>query len=539
MTTKNGWELVIPLLISIAITAIAVNYSVAYGKLAFPPWYDDSHSIVEGALRLMTYQHQGIHGAYEEYMQRFPHSFLHYYWASLVFGMTGIHDCSVYWANVIFVFMGLTAVWMLIRDNGLVECTFLTAAFAGVPVIFNIIYDFRSECALAPILFAGCISVVLALVNYKKAWWYITGSGILFALGFGIKPAMFPYTFGMMGGACLVWIFFLSEESFKEMNFIKRLVARFLPVIVLSFLGAAPFFFHYWIYQKQILGYIIFNGLQNDFYKQPGGFLGQLVYHLSGFPAMLNLGGFKWYLLTFSALGVLGVMLIEREDSSPLKRKIYAVAVLMGISYLGIAVNHMVQNYFCMTFDLLLSASACLGVVCITSLLPPKIRITVGAVIFGIVLFTWKVPVSQDYIAETAKLGKGAVEWRQKAPGLVFYKIISEASGLDHPKTWVGAHGWVDGNTLSWEAIKRGLKWKVFSYYEHPPVIKNQPPSDMDFVVLYPPKTMGISDLPLNNDIIDMLKYTAATPEKWRLFAEIPDPNGLKVMLYKKVGAAN
>lgn len=184
MTKRYGWELIIPLLISITITAIAVKYSTSYGKLAFPPWYDDSHSMVEGALRLMTFQVKGVQGACEEYIQRFPHSFLHFYWTSLVFGITGIHDSAVYWANIVFIFLLLTAVWLLIREHGLVECTFLTAAFAGVPVIFNIVYDFRSECALAPILFVGCISILLALENQTKAWYYIIGAGFLFAMGF-------------------------------------------------------------------------------------------------------------------------------------------------------------------------------------------------------------------------------------------------------------------------------------------------------------------------------------------------------------------
>jgi len=537
MKTKCGWELIIPLLISIAITTIAVKYSIIYGKLAFPPWYDDSHSMVEGALRLMTFQEQGVQGACEEYIQRFPHSFLHFYWTSLVFGITGIHDSAVYGANVVFVFLALTAVWMLIRDYGLVGSTFLTAAFAGVPVVFNIAYDFRSECALAPILFAGCISVVLALGNSKKAWWYNISSGILFAVGFGMKPAMFPYTFGIMGGACIIWLIFCKSDSCELNCFAKKLWRRISPCLVIVLIAVLPFIFHYWIYKKQILGYIIFNGLQNDFYKQSGGFLGQLTYHISGFPAMLNLGIVKWHLLTLSVFGVLGVTLFQRHDSAPLKRKIYAVAVLMGISYLGIAVNHMVQNYFCMTFDLLLSASACLGVIWIASLLPPKLKVIPSLLIFTFVIVTWRVPVSQDYVAETAKLGKRAVEWRQKAPGLVFDRILSQTSGEEHPKIWVGAHGWLDGNTLSWEAIKRGLRWKAFSYYEHSPTLKNEPPNDMDFIVLYPPETMGISDSPLNKDINEMMRRTAAMPETWLLFGEIPDPNGNMVLLYKKAVA--
>lgn len=198
------WGIAQIAILSFCFTALVVNYSLNSGKLAFPPWYDDSHSMVEGALRFMTFQQEGAGAAWMEYIARPPHSFLHYYWTSALFGVFGLHDSVVYWGNVVFVFLALLAMASLLGRIGVGRMLYLVA-FLCIPVVFNVIYDFRSECALAPILFCASSLMVLAVLNPEKIWRFAILSGLLFALGFGIKPAMFPYTFGMMGAASLVW----------------------------------------------------------------------------------------------------------------------------------------------------------------------------------------------------------------------------------------------------------------------------------------------------------------------------------------------
>jgi hypothetical protein len=92
------------LVLSILFAAFVVNFSAAAGKLALPPWYDDSHSMVEGALRWMTFQREGFAAAWSEYLARPPHSFLHYYWTSLLYGVFGISDGVVYRGMPFFYF---------------------------------------------------------------------------------------------------------------------------------------------------------------------------------------------------------------------------------------------------------------------------------------------------------------------------------------------------------------------------------------------------------------------------------------------------
>jgi hypothetical protein len=77
---KNYFIWILFALMSVAFTWHVVSWSEQHGKLAMPPDYDDSHSLVEGAVRFLNFQNSGLGAAWDEYRLRNPHSFLHYYW---------------------------------------------------------------------------------------------------------------------------------------------------------------------------------------------------------------------------------------------------------------------------------------------------------------------------------------------------------------------------------------------------------------------------------------------------------------------------
>ena len=87
---KNLFIWVVLVLIALAFTWHVVSWSEQHGKLAMPPDYDDSHSLVEGAVRLLNFQNSGLGAAWDEYRLRNPHSFLHYYWTAALFAGFGI-----------------------------------------------------------------------------------------------------------------------------------------------------------------------------------------------------------------------------------------------------------------------------------------------------------------------------------------------------------------------------------------------------------------------------------------------------------------
>jgi hypothetical protein len=526
------WGIAQIAILSFCFTALVVNYSLQNGKLAFPPWYDDSHSMVEGALRLMTFQQEGAGAAWMEYIARPPHSFLHYYWTSALFGVFGLHDSVVYWGNVVFVFLALFAMASLLGRIGVGRMLYLVA-FLCIPVVFNVVYDFRSECALAPILFCASSLMVLAVLNPEKIWRFAILSGLLFAFGFGIKPAMFPYTFGMMGAASLVWLIFTPEWKRLACLSFSGIAKILYPVMVLCVTAILPFSFHYWINKTTIWGYIDSIAFKSEFYRQGGDFWSQATYHLNGFPAMLNLGIYKWPLLLLAGGAALCAIFLRNTGDRRLSQVIRCLSFLMACSYLGIAVNQMVQNYFCMTFDLLLAATAFTGLAWGASMLPGRLAFFPPLVLALGFLVVWRVPVSQDYVVETAKQGAGAVAWRKEAPARVFEVIRRELPAHKIPVVWFGCHGWLDGNTLSWEAIKRSLKWRALSFYERSPSIPGQPPDDVDFVVMCENGLSGLSDLPLNPGIPEMILNIEKNPA-WSKVATLSDPNGKLVHIYKR-----
>jgi hypothetical protein len=513
-----------------------MNFSLKQGKLAMPPWYDDSHSMVEGALRLMTFQQDGLIAAWEEYWNRFPHSFLHYYWTALVFSVAGIHDSAPYWANSLFIFLILICVWALLENIGFIQKIFLTSAFACVPVMFNIVYDYRSECALAPLLFAACAMVVLAVTTPRAKWLYLSLSGLFFALGFGFKPAMFPYTFGMLGAACLTWIVFHCPDKVEGSSTIwEWLNQKIVPVVFICVIAIGPFLFHYIHFSGPIIGYIKFNAFENDFYKQSGGLWERASYHLSGYPAILNLGIFKKPLLIIAFSGLVATLIFRKSGNPILTKNLHCLIFLTVISYFGIAINQMVQNYFCMTFVLLLVASASIAVAWAGSLFRWQISVIATCLIFLTAIYLWRVPAGQAYVNETNKSGSDALEWRKNAPYQVLSLILQETEPCNRPEIWVGAHGWLDGNTISWAALVKGIKIRAFSYYEKAVPEDNVPPDGMDFVILYPKETMGICDLPLNKSISDMMNRVKSMSESWKQVAKVSDPYGNKVLIFKNI----
>ena len=90
------------LMLALPFTVGVVAWSEEQGKLSVMPDYDDSHSLVEGVLRWSAFQQGGLAGLISDYLGRMPHSFLHYYWTSLLFGVSGVHEVVPYAANGLF-----------------------------------------------------------------------------------------------------------------------------------------------------------------------------------------------------------------------------------------------------------------------------------------------------------------------------------------------------------------------------------------------------------------------------------------------------
>jgi hypothetical protein len=516
------------LLGSLILTTVVVRYSSEHGKLAIPPDYDDSHSLIEGALRYLIWKNEGWRAAWHYYLQDPPHSFLHYYLTSALFAVFGIHQSVVYWFSGVFVFIAALGVMLLLREIQLLPYMALLTGFLCLPALFNMIFDFRSECAMAALLFMACCLAVRSAWANRHDMPLALFSGICFALCLGIKPAMFLYVLGMLFCSGVVWI---AAALSRHDGSLMRAIQNWVMASVIAIL---PFSFHYYLNANQIFGYIYTNAFASDFWKQKGTLFDQLLFHLFGFAGRFQLGVFTQPLLGLLLLGFTLGLVFRKKLNPSLLRYFCSMIFLTVMAYAGVAINSINQNYFGMTFDLLLAASAVLVLAMISLAMARPWGDLLCCVVAISALLAWRVPMTQDYVERTRVVGgDAALNWRRKGPAQVFSLVKKSWVGKTTPKIWFGAYGWVDGNTITWEAVKVGVPWKIWNYYARQPAIGALYPQWPDVLIIPDPGVIGTIDLPLNKSIDAMASAVSRDPAFHRV-GQILDPNGKRICVYLK-----
>jgi hypothetical protein len=533
LKTSVLFKLTIGFILSLILTIVVVRYSTTHGKLTIPPDYDDSHSLVEGGLRYLVWKHDGVSAAWQHYIKNPPHSFLHYYLTALLFASFGIHQTTPYWFSGVFAFVAVTGVTLLLLDVGFLEFMALITAFLCLPVMFNMIFDFRSECAMAAFLFTACCLAVRSAwaSRYDRLLAFI--SGIFFALCLGLKPAMFIYVLGMLFSCCLLWI---AIGLFRKGVRIRHAIGNAGIAVLVAIV---PFSFHYYLNANQIFGYIYTNAFASDFWKQKGTVMDQLLFHLFGFAGQFQLGAFTWPLLSLNAIGGILIVIFGKRLDLRLQGYYWSMLFLCIMAYAGVAINSINQNYFGMTFDLLLAGSALLLLGIIAKAMPGYSGVIVCLLVAALSLSAWRVPMTQDYVARTRAVGgEPALDWRRTGPEKVFRLVRSAWHQDSSPKIWVGAYGWVDGNTVTWESVKSGLPWKMWNYYARQPENGLLYPQWADILIIPEPGVMGTIELPLNKDIPAMAS-AAAKDNSLGLVGTVTDPAGKKICVYLRKDTAH
>ena len=514
-------------LLASVLTAVVVTHSLEFGKLAIAPDYDDSHSMVEGGLRYLVWKQDGAAAAWQHYLNDLPHSFLHYYFAAACFALFGVEAPVVYWASGVFIFGAALGCALLLQSAPLIRAGSLVAAFLCLPVAFNVIHDFRSECGMAALLFAACCAAMRSAWLDRYSRWFAVATGCLLALAMGIKPAMFIYVLGIAGACSIVWI---AAAFYRGRRPLKNAV---ICVALTWVLMVVPFSFHFVLNAQQIFGYILTNAFASDFWKQDGTFADQLAFHYWGFPGVFQLGGFRHPVVVIALIGLIWTFVVRRP--STLRVYLWSCLFLAACAYAGVAINSINQNHFSMTFHLLLGASAVLSIALIAEAMPKWPGNILCGAVAAMAIFFWEVPITQNYAERTREVGgDAALEWRRNGPRQVFELVREGWDKPDPPQAWAGAYGWVDGNTITWEAVRDGLPWKVWNYYSRGPEAEKLYPGWAEILVIPELGVMGTIDLPLNTTIPAMSQTASEDPDL-RLIGSVADPLGNQIRVYRRV----
>ena len=496
-------------LIASCFTVYVLDWSIEQGKLAFPPDYDDSHSLVEGAVRLGVFQEGGVSALINDYKDRMPHSFLHYYWTSFLFLLFGVKQMVPYAASGLLLFGVL---WLFSRllpqEMPLVQKLCFIASFVGIPVCFHLIHDYRSEVTMAGLLFIASIGVVLWSWSDKRNWFGLALPGIFFSLAFLMKPMMFPYPFGMLGLSTLVAIFsnVVRQDRMEWSRFC-------IGVLMLWGIAMIPITVHLWIFWDSIIAYISEVAFTSEYYKikEKGSVW---YFHWLGYSGLWHLSAMKTiFALTVIGSAMTAIIPLTKKFSPGIKW--YSMAFLTVGAFGGIAINQVNQPFFGMTFQLLITATALLAfahffsnpkvfwvgpvVIFVFALywLPVvstrQFLLVVGGVFAVLLLYCFarKIPFSQtmgllcsgvlavfcwkatkidpfhNYKKRTlSEFGEEGCDWRKKGPGAI-YEILKPfyVSG-QLPVVWFSDYGWVDANTVGWESAKDGRPWKMYNSAE-------------------------------------------------------------------------
>ncbi len=590
---KNYFIWIVLALMAVAFTWHVVSWSEQHGKLAMPPDYDDSHSLVEGAVRLLNFQNSGLGAAWDEYRLRNPHSFLHYYWTAALFAVFGIHESVPYWANAVFLFGVLGAfVSMLPRGLPIAWKLVWAAAFLGMPVCFHVVFDFRSEVTMAVLLFMGCACALEWAWGHSRSGLWFFATAVCFALALAMKPVMFPYQLGMLGLCSMVYLASrcfvdkgqaLSAQPPEQLG--HQLFKASLCLLALWTIVLLPSLPHFWIYRADIFGYILGVAFESDFYKLNEQQGAQWSFHWLGYSGVWHLGGLNILLATLVGVGLFCRLVPKLNKFTPDSRWASLAFLALG-AFGGIAVNSVHQPWFGMTFQLLLLAAALsfLASLSINPNLPvwgfPVFILALSimwlpavlnrwfllacagssGLLFAVALFlrwnfsrcvslacslvfgllcwrTTQVAPYHKYVDRTIQEeGEMGLEWRRNGPSQVMEVLAADWKDSRAPVIWCANYGWVDGNTISWEALKQELAWKVYNMgtiFGRKQTPSPELPQYADYLVVPSPGITG--EIVTPNGITDW-KAIIRNSSNWELLGEVKAPEG-SVSIYRNTTA--
>jgi len=286
MTTASRNLLWVGLIIVLLHSALILQWSARQGRLALPVYYDDNHSLVDGARRLEIWQHQGVLAVLKDYKTYPPHAPGHSAIAAASFALIGFHVWAPYLTNAIFLGLVLLALNLALGTTDWrlkAACMLLitSAPIAGISIL-----EFRSEINVAALGALGVIFFLCWSITRSISLWRLLGSAFCFAACFLIKPAVFPYTLGLMG-LCIIYHMVNAAFLCKE----RAVAFGIRDMLVFTLVAVLPVLPHYILDWRHITFYIHHNAFSSSsIWLRHDDFLTGLLFHITGYPGRIMLG---------------------------------------------------------------------------------------------------------------------------------------------------------------------------------------------------------------------------------------------------------
>jgi len=344
-------------LLALVFTWRVVSWSEQNGKLAVPPDYDDSITMVEAGVRTLALQQDGAGATFNESAKRHPRSFFHIYWTTFLYSIFGIHESVVFYASGIFLFGVLLAfVLLLPKEISLLWKLAWSVAFLGIPVCFHIIHDFRSEIAMAVFLFIGCACALEWIWGRQRKGLWFCLMAVFFMLALGMKPVMFPYQLGMLGLCSMVYLARQFSE-YQPSQGIQPIRGWFFKLVLLWAMVIIPLVPHFFIHWHSIRDYIIGNSFETTFWNFTEEQGSQYLFHWLGYSGVWYVGALNGLFGFLLVAGLICSVVPSLRDFLPGGKWASLALITIG-SYAGVSISPLHQPFWGLTFNLLLSTTA-------------------------------------------------------------------------------------------------------------------------------------------------------------------------------------
>jgi hypothetical protein len=151
---------------------------------------------------------------------------------------------------------------------------------------------------------------------------------------------------------------------------------------------------------------------------------------------------------------------------------------------------------------------------------------------------TTEIAPYNNYVQRTiSEAGTAGLEWRRQGPREVYEiidKSLQDLPVTGTPIVWCSEHGWMDGRTVAWEAVKRGKRWMVFTETELSKPSHAVYPKYSDYIVIAGPEIMGSIKTPDSTTSIDV-KALLQTDKNLQCVGEVNDPAGGTIAVLKNL----
>jgi hypothetical protein len=351
----------------------------------------------------------------------------------------------------------------------------------------------------------------------------LIASGMCFAGCLFIKPAVFPYTLGLVG----LCIHFQTRAALRSGITILTLRRYLLEAGIFLSVAILPALTHYILDWHHITGYIGNIALSKDsVWLRHDDLLSGLLFHVTGYPGRIMLGGFLRPAILCITAGMIVRLLRPRSwpDDLPLLALIYFT---LG-AYAGVAVNPMNQNYFGMTFHWMLLITALVALSGIVTVVFPR-HLTASSVVTGgialIAFFGFKFPLSIDFYREKAGGDPTVFTWLQKSPELVMEPIRHESAKSGATKVWITAYTMINARTLEWYSL---LGREPFIYKDFIESDWKVVPTSLewaDYVIVPEPGTPSLETIIPNAAMSERMINQLNHDPSFQLLKIIPSPH--------------